>query len=404
MCNEIIGNIRCIMIRRRKITVVGTGYVGMSLAALLAQHNDVIALDIDPVRVNLINDAKSPVIDSGIDKFFREKKLSLSATLEQKVAYSDAEFIIIATPTDYNPATNCFDTSSVEDVLDQALGYNKTATIVIKSTVPVGFTSSMKHKFFTDRIVFSPEFLREGSALEDNLRPSRIIMGSDLEQAQVFAKMLQQAAVKKNIQTRFMRSTEAEAVKLFANTYLAMRVSFFNELDSYAIGEGLDTRSIIEGVALDERIGNHYNNPSFGYGGYCFPKDTKQLLANYARVPQNLIQAIVNSNATRKDFIASQIIEKNPEKVGVFRLAMKKDSDNFRSSAVQGIMKRIKARGIEVLVYEPLLKKERFFNSEVVRDIDYFRSASDIILANRMVDDLRTVEDKVFTRDLFGND
>ena len=404
MCNEIIGNIRSIMIRRRKITVVGTGYVGMSLAALLAQHNDVIALDIDPVRVNLINDAKSPVIDSGIDEFFREKKLSLSATLEQKVAYSDAEFIIIATPTDYNPATNCFDTSSVEDVLDQALGYNKTATIVIKSTVPVGFTSSMKHKFFTDRIVFSPEFLREGSALEDNLRPSRIIMGSDLEQAQVFAKMLQQAAVKKNIQTRFMRSTEAEAVKLFANTYLAMRVSFFNELDSYAISEGLDTRSIIEGVALDERIGSHYNNPSFGYGGYCLPKDTKQLLANYARVPQNLIQAIVNSNATRKDFIASQIIEKNPEKVGVFRLAMKKDSDNFRSSAVQGIMKRIKARGIEVLVYEPLLKKERFFNSEVVRDIDYFRSASDIILANRMVDDLRTVEDKVFTRDLFGND
>ena len=388
----------------RKITVVGTGYVGMSMAVLLAQHNDVIALDIDVARVELINQGKSTVVDNEIEKYLSEKELSLTATLDKEEAYARAEFIVVATPTDYDPETNYFDTSSVESVIEQALAANEAALLIIKSTVPVGFTKLMKDKFQTERIVFSPEFLREGQALKDNLYPSRIIIGSDLPEAKTFAGLLQQAAEKKDIDTLFMRSTEAEAVKLFANTYLAMRVSFFNELDSYAMGEGLDSRSIIDGVSLDPRIGGHYNNPSFGYGGYCLPKDTKQLLANYDRVPQNLIQAIVNSNTTRKDFIAKQIMAKKPHIVGIYRLAMKAGSDNFRSSAVQGVMKRIKAKGVEVVVYEPLLDDAYFFSSEVTHELDGFKSRCDVIIANRMIDELDDVKDKVFTRDLFGND
>lgn len=392
------------MIANYKISVVGTGYVGMSIAVLLAQYNEVTALDIDANRVDLINQRKSALVDAEIEQYLAEKDLSISATLNKKHAYAEAEFIVVATPTDYDPETNFFDTRSVETVIGEALSYNQNALIVIKSTVPVGFTAQIKEKFKTDRIVFSPEFLREGRALYDNLYPSRIIMGSDRDEAHTFAELLRLAAIKPDIDTLFMPSTEAEAVKLFANTYLAMRISFFNELDSYALGEGLDPLSVINGVSLDPRIGDYYNNPSFGYGGYCLPKDTKQLLANYDSVPQNIIQAIVTSNSTRKDFIADQIIAKKPKTVGIYRLAMKAGSDNFRSSAVQGVMKRIKAKGIEVVVYEPLLDEAYFFNSKVIYDFDEFKSRCDVIIANRMVDELNDLNDKVFTRDLFGSD
>jgi UDPglucose 6-dehydrogenase len=392
------------MSQRRKITVVGTGYVGMSMAVLLAQHNEVVALDIEPARVADIQAGRSTVVDADIQMFLDEKDLSLTATLEAAEAYAGADFIVVATPTDYDPETNYFDTSSVESVIEQALGANSTAMIVVKSTVPVGFTASMKEKFSTDRIVFSPEFLREGRALHDNLHPSRIILGSELPAAHEFARLLQQGAQESDVATLFMRATEAEAVKLFANTYLAMRVSFFNELDSYGLALGLDTRSIINGVSLDPRIGDYYNNPSFGYGGYCLPKDTKQLLANYDKVPQNLIQAIVEANTTRKGFIAEQIIAREPKTVGIYRLAMKAASDNFRASAVQGVMRRLTEQGIEVLVYEPLVEDAQFSGSEVVADLALFMARSDVIIANRMVDDLAAVADKVFTRDLFGSD
>lgn len=388
----------------QKITVVGTGYVGMSMAVLLAQRNVVTALDIDVSRVELINRGKSTVVDEELAKYLNEKELALTATIDKTQAYKDADFIVVATPTNYDSETNCFDTSSVESVISDVMAHNKTATIVIKSTVPVGFTQIIKRKFQTDRIIFSPEFLREGQALRDNLYPSRIIMGGEDKNAHIFAKLLRDAAEKHDIETLFMPSPEAEAVKLFANTYLAMRVSFFNELDSYAMDKELDANSIIKGVSLDPRIGDYYNNPSFGYGGYCLPKDTKQLLANYDRVPQNLIQAIVTSNTTRKDFIADKIIVGKPKKVGIYRLAMKAGSDNFRSSAVQGVMKRIKAKGIEVLIYEPFLKEKHFFNSKVIYDLDEFKSRCDVIIANRMVDELEDVRDKIFTRDLFGND
>ena len=392
------------MSKRLNITVVGTGYVGMAMSVLLAQHNNVIALDIDETRVSKINSFQSPVTDNEIQEFLNTKDLSLTATLDKKDAYKNADFVVIATPTDYDPNDNFFDVSSVDQVINDVLKNNASAFIIIKSTVPVGFTSSAQKKFSSQKIIFSPEFLREGKALHDNLFPSRIIMGGECDNAQLFAKLLSDAAIKTKIETLFMPSTEAEAVKLFANTYLAMRVSFFNELDSYALSEGLDTNSIIEGVSLDERIGKKYNNPSFGYGGYCLPKDTKQLLANYKHVPQNLIQAIVTSNTTRKNFIAQEIINLRPNTVGIYKLAMKSGSDNFRASAIQGIMKRIKAKGINVIVYEPLIQQTSFFNSEVVSNISYFLDTCDLIIANRMADDLVPVRNKVFTRDIFGND
>jgi UDPglucose 6-dehydrogenase len=389
---------------KTKITVVGSGYVGMSLGVLLAQHNDVVVLDVDPARVDKVNNKQSTVADAEIEAFLANKKLNLTATLSKQAAYKGASFVVVATPTNYNPDTNRFDTSSVDAVVSDALELNSDALVVIKSTIPVGHTKSLQQDHNTDRVIFSPEFLREGQALKDNLYPSRIIVGSQLKAGKQFANLLVNGAAKKDVETLFIHSTEAEAVKLFANTYLAMRVSFFNELDSYALAHDLDTKSIINGVCLDERIGEGYNNPSFGYGGYCLPKDTKQLLANYGQVPQTLIQAIVSSNTTRKDFIADSIIELNPKVVGIYRLVMKQGSDNFRASAIQGIMKRIKAKGIEVVIYEPTYNEAEFFKSKVIDSLDEFKNTADVIVSNRMSAELDGVEEKVFTRDLFGVD
>ena len=391
------------MAERIKITVVGSGYVGMSLSVLLAQHNDVTVLDIDAERVGRINNKQSTVADTEIELFLAEKSLSLTATLDKQGAYEGASFVIVATPTNYDTDTNRFDTSSVDAVVEDALSLNQDALVVIKSTVPVGHTKSLQEKFASDRVVFSPEFLREGQALKDNLYPSRIIVGSQCKAGAEFAGLLKQGAKKVDIETLFTGSSEAEAVKLFANTYLAMRVSFFNELDSYSLAHELDTKSIINGVCLDERIGDGYSNPSFGYGGYCLPKDTKQLLANYAQVPQTLIEAIVSSNTMRKDYIADEILKKTPQVVGFYRLAMKEGSDNFRSSAVQGIMKRIKSKGVKVVVYEPALIVDTFFGSEVIACLDDFKKVSDVIVANRMSLSLNDVIGKCFSRDLFGD-
>ena len=392
------------MINQTKITVVGSGYVGMSLAVLLSQSNEVTVLDIDSARVDKINNKLSTVADAEIELFLSEKELSLSATLDKQIAYEGVSFVIVATPTNYDAENNYFDTSSVDDVVRDALELNKQAYVVIKSTVPVGHTKLLQEKYATNRIIFSPEFLREGQALKDNLYPSRIIVGSQLEAGKTFAKMLAKDAEKQDIETLFIDSTEAEAVKLFSNTYLAMRVSFFNELDSYALSNDLNAESIINGVCLDERIGAGYNNPSFGYGGYCLPKDTKQLLANFNQVPQTLMQAIVSSNAARKDFIANSIINLKPRIVGIFKLSMKKDSDNFRASAIQGIMRRIKDKGIEIVIYEPDLKENEFENLKVLDSLKSFKDISDLIISNRLSSDLDDVAEKVFTRDLFGVD